>query len=159
MVRTQARPVRAPGIVGLFNPVVRRLLRLGVPLGPNALLTVRGRTSGLPRTFPIALLEHDGRLFIQSPYGDVNWVRNLRADGRAVLDRGGREQDVDAVELMPETAEPILRAALAPYHRNPLIAAFARLFIPLDADASVNEVIQHVRQHPMFELRPRTAID
>ena len=35
---------RAPRLVSLFNPVSRRVLAAGVPLGPNALVTVRGRT-------------------------------------------------------------------------------------------------------------------
>jgi deazaflavin-dependent oxidoreductase (nitroreductase family) len=148
-------PGHAPRIVDILNPIVRRLLGVGVPMGPNTLLTVTGRTSGLPRTFPIAILESDRRLFVQSPFGEVNWVRNLRADGHAALVRDGHEETVDAVELTPEAAEPILRAALAPYHRNRLIGAFARLFIPIDPTASRDAFIEHVRLHPMFELRPR----
>ena len=60
MPTTAAAPVRVPGIVGLFNPLARRLLHAGVPLGPNALLTVRGRKSGQPRTTPVALVEVKG---------------------------------------------------------------------------------------------------
>jgi hypothetical protein len=33
--------------VTVFNPISRSLLRAGVPLGPNGLITVRGRKSGL----------------------------------------------------------------------------------------------------------------
>ena len=36
------------------NAIVSLLLRLGFRLGPMILLTVRGRTSGLPRTTPDA---------------------------------------------------------------------------------------------------------
>ena len=63
---------RVPFFVPLFNPVTRRLLGVGVPLGPNALLTVRGRTSGLPRTTPVALLVIDGRRWVIGTFGDVN---------------------------------------------------------------------------------------
>ena len=152
-------PMRAPRIVGALNPIVRRLMGAGVRLGPNALLTVRGRSSGLPRTFPIALMEAHGRLYVQSPYGDVNWVRNLRVDGRAVLARGSRHEVMEAIEVAPEAAEPILRAALAPYWRSRLSSAFARLFIPLRAEASRAEYIDHVRRHPVFELRPGSSAD
>ncbi len=148
-------PSRAPRIVAFLNPVVRRLMRAGVPLGPNVELTVRGRSSGLPRTFPVALIETGGRMFVQSPYGEVNWVRNLRADGSATLARGKRAQAVEAVELAPEAAEPVLRAALEPYRRNPLTAAVARVFVPIRADATADEYAEHVRHHPMFELVPR----
>src|SRR5260370_42497431 len=47
---------RVPFFVPFFNPIARRLLGVGVPMGPNALLTVRGRTSGLPRGTPVAVL-------------------------------------------------------------------------------------------------------
>jgi hypothetical protein len=33
----------------LFNPISKVLLAAGVPLGPNGLITIRGRKSGLPR--------------------------------------------------------------------------------------------------------------
>jgi hypothetical protein len=52
---------RVPGFVGFFNPLARRLLGAGVPMGPNALITVRGRKSGLDRTTPVALVEIEGK--------------------------------------------------------------------------------------------------
>lgn len=144
----------APRLVPLLNPIVRWLMRAGLPFGPNVLLTVRGRSSGLPRTFPVALMETRGRRFVQSPYGAVNWVRNLRADGDAALVRAGVEEPVRAVELVPEEAGPILRDALAPYHRGRLRAAFAYRFVAIRADADEAAYVDHVRRHPMFELRP-----
>ena len=79
---------RVPSIVPILNPLIRRLLGAGLPFGPNVLLTVRGRRSGEPRTFPVAILELDGRRYVQSPFGEVNWVRNLRVAGEAVVTRG-----------------------------------------------------------------------
>src|SRR5207245_4378944 len=89
----------APIIVPLLNPIARRLLRVGVPLGPNALLTVRGRKTGQLRTTPVALVEVDDRRWIIGTFGDVNWVRNLRAAGQATLTSNRRAQPVTAVEL------------------------------------------------------------
>ena len=80
---------RVPSFVAFFNPVARRLLGVGIPMGPNALITVRGRKSGLDRTTPVALVELEGRRWIQSPFGEVNWVRNLRATGEATIAIGG----------------------------------------------------------------------
>ena len=85
------RAVRAPhvpAIVPLLNPLIRRLLSVGLPFGPNVLLTVRGRSSGQPRTVPVAVVEIDGRRFVQSPFGEVNWVRNLRSAREAVVSKG-----------------------------------------------------------------------
>ena len=70
-----------PSIVQTLSPLVRRLLRLGVPMGDNALLTVRGRTSGKPRTLPITILPANGRHYVFAAFGEVNWVQNLRAAG------------------------------------------------------------------------------
>ena len=62
-------PARAPSLIPVLNPLIRRLIGAGLPFGPNVLLTVRGRTSGMPRTFPVAIVELDGRRFVQSPFG------------------------------------------------------------------------------------------
>ena len=79
--RMGAAPV-APRYVTFFNPVAKRLLAAGVPLGPNGLLTVRGRKSDLPRTTPVAIIELSGRRWIWAPWGGSQWVRNLRAAGQ-----------------------------------------------------------------------------
>ena len=90
---------RAPSFVSIVNPLIRRLVGAGMPFGPNVLLTVRGRTSGVARTFPVAIVELDGRRFVQSPFGEVNWVRNLRAVGEGTLTTGRRAEAIRATEL------------------------------------------------------------
>ena len=71
-----------PLSVSIFNPVLKRLLAVGLPMGFNGLVTIRGRKSGLPRTTPVAIIEVSGRRWVWAPWGDVHWVRNLRAAGR-----------------------------------------------------------------------------
>src|SRR5690349_14479334 len=93
--RTSA-PARAPGFVRAPNGLVRWLLARGAPMGPNVLLTIRGRTSGEPRTTPIAITEFDGRRYVIGAYGDVNWTRNLRAAGEADVETHGRTEHVGA---------------------------------------------------------------
>jgi len=152
--RTFAAP-RIPSIVPLLNPLVRRLLGVGMPMGPNVLLTVRGRQSGLPRTVPVAILEHRGRRFVQSPFGETHWTRNLRAAGEAVISRGRTIEPVDAVELAPEIAGPILADAFAPYLASRFGAAFLGRFYRLRAGSTVEEFVGEARIHPVFELRAR----
>jgi deazaflavin-dependent oxidoreductase (nitroreductase family) len=137
--------------------VIRRLLAVGLPFGPNVLLTVRGRTSGLPRTFPVAIIELDGLRFVQSPFGEVNWVRNLRAAGEAVVSKGRDRQAVEAIEIMPEAGGPILRDALAPYRRSRLLAPLLARFFGFRADSTLEDYVDAARRHPMFELRPRVT--
>ena len=74
---------QAPSFVRIFNPIARRILNRGPLLGPNALITIRGRKSGLPRTTPVALVDIDGRRWVIGTFGEVNWVRNLRAAGES----------------------------------------------------------------------------
>jgi deazaflavin-dependent oxidoreductase (nitroreductase family) len=148
---------RAPSLVSILNPVIRRLVGAGMPFGPNVLLTVRGRTSGVPRTFPVAVVEVHGRRFVQSPFGEVNWVRNLRAAGQAVVSKGRRQETVDAVEITPEEGGPILREALAPYVRSRVLAKVLERFFDLRSTSTPEDYVAEARRHPMFELRPRTT--
>jgi len=145
-----------PSIVPRLNPLIRRLLAAGMPFGPNVLLTVRGRRSGLPRTFPVAILEVEGRRFVQSPFGEVDWVRNLRADGASISLQFGHDDAVHAVELAPEAAGPVFRDALAPYLRHRIGAVLIGRFFHLGRDATLDDYIGEARGHPMFELRAAT---
>jgi deazaflavin-dependent oxidoreductase (nitroreductase family) len=90
-----------PRWVPYFNAIARPLLTAGVPMGPDVLITVRGRKSGLPRTTPITLCENEGRRGLISPFGETQWVRNLRAAGRATIRHGRWSAELTAVELAP----------------------------------------------------------
>jgi len=160
--------LRVPTAIRLVGPLLVRAIRAGLPAGPNVLLTVRGRSSGLPRTVPVALLELPAGRFVQSPYGDVQWVHNLRTAGEAEVTAAGRSRKVSAVELMPEAAAPILREAIA---RNPRSVLLRRLLGPVDrppvavlhffrlrVDTTLDEYVAEARRHPVFELRPVETI-
>ena len=146
---------RAPSLIPVLNPLIKRLLRVGLPFGPNVLLTVRGRTSGVPRTFPVAIIEFEGRRYVQSPFGEVNWVRNLRVAGEAVVSKGRDREDVEAIEVDPEAGGPILRDALAPYLKSRVLAAVLGRFFHFRADSTLEDFVAEARRHPMFELRTR----
>jgi deazaflavin-dependent oxidoreductase (nitroreductase family) len=150
-------PTTAPSFVSALNPLVRRLLHIGMPMGPNVLLTVRGRTSGQPRTFPIAILQSGGHEYVASPFGEVNWVHNLRADGRAVLRRGRREQPVVAAELTADEAGRVFSASLGRYLALPIASSLLRRFYKLPAQPSAADYLREAQAHPMFELRPMVS--
>src|SRR5688572_32532256 len=102
LTATPTGAARAPGWVTMFTPLAKLLLKAGIPLGPNGLITIRGRKSGLPRTNPVAIIEVEGRRWVWAPWGEVNWVRNLRAAGEATITKGGRAEEVRATELNAE---------------------------------------------------------
>ena len=82
----------------------------------------------------------------------MNWVRNLRVAGEAVVTRGRERETVSAVEVPPEAGGPILRDALAPFFRSRLLAPVAGRFFHLRPGASLDEYVEASRRHPMFEL-------
>jgi deazaflavin-dependent oxidoreductase (nitroreductase family) len=147
----QVRSTHVPWFVPYFNLIARRLLALGVPMGPDVLLTVRGRKSGLPRTTPVALCEYAGRRGLISPFGETDWARNLRAAGRATITIGVRKEEVTAVELdLPKAAE-FIRDVLAPRARQTRLGAwFVRSIDKIDID----HPMEAARGRPVFELHP-----
>src|SRR5256885_16826988 len=90
---------KAPSSVRLFTPIARRILKRGPLLGPNALITVRGRNSGLAPTTPLALVEIEGKRWAIGTFGEVNWVRNFRSAAEATLSVGNRREAGLAADL------------------------------------------------------------
>src|SRR3989440_1367980 len=143
----------APSFVKVFNPIARRMLRVGALLGPNALITVRGRKSGLDRTTPVALVEIGGKRWVIGTFGEVNWVRNLRAAGRASLSVGRRREEVLATELDHAAATAFFRDVIGPYTRRMPLGIGAVLVSLLGADEMVKDPAAAARHRPVFELR------
>jgi len=152
-----AKPItnRVPRVVPVLTPVVRRLMGVGLPFGPNALLTVRGRRTGEPRTTPVAVVEVGGRRWVVGTFGEVNWVRNLRAAGEGTLHVGHRREEVRAVELSLEETAFFFGKVLAPYVRR---LPFGRwvLGTVLGANDILDDPVGSARRHPVFELHERT---
>ncbi|SRR5712692_2482553 len=144
-------PARAPSFVRLFSPVAKRILRVGPLLGPNALITVRGRKSGLPRTTPVALVELDGKRWVIGTFGEVNWVRNLRTAGEATLTVGRRREQVVATELSLERRAEFFRDVIGPYVRR--LPAGGLLLAVLGAREILDEPLRAAEHRPVFELR------
>ena len=148
-----AKTSQVPFFVRLGNILTLTLLRAGLPLvGPGVvfgnypmyLLTVRGRKSGKIRTVALAIIEQNGKRYLASPFGVVDWVRNLRAAGEAVLTRRHRSETVTARELPKGEAALVLRADIK---RNP----FARYY-GVTADSSLEEFERAAVSHPLFVL-------
>src|SRR5438874_13101660 len=94
------------------NAFMRAMLALGISLNGTTLITVPGRKTGVPHSTPITMVQFNGQRYVQSPFGNVNWVQNLRAAGKATLSWGRRRETVVATELTPEQAAPVLQSIL-----------------------------------------------
>jgi deazaflavin-dependent oxidoreductase (nitroreductase family) len=150
------RASRVPFYVPLFNPIARRLLRRGMPMGPNALLTVRGRTTGLDRTTPVAVVAIAGRRWVIGTFGEVNWVRNLRAAGEATLTINRRPEAVQALELSPLEAAGFFKDVIAPYVARVPLGRFV-LGTMLGAKEMLTDPDKAAQHTPVFELHPRAS--
>jgi deazaflavin-dependent oxidoreductase (nitroreductase family) len=87
----------------LANPLAMRLGRRGV-----ATLAVVGCRTGEVRKVPVIPVEVGGRRYLVSPYGESDWVRNLRAAGRGVLSRKGQAEVFQATEVPVDEREAVI---------------------------------------------------
>ncbi len=140
-------------VLGVVDGVVRLLLRLGLRLGPMALLTVRGRRTGQPRTNPVDWFERDGRSWLVATHAaDAQWVRNLRAAGEGSLWRGRDRVAFRTRELPLEQAGAMLKDVLGPRLARPLAGVVLRQTLGVPADAPLAEFVRAAERHPVFEL-------
>jgi deazaflavin-dependent oxidoreductase (nitroreductase family) len=142
---------RVPRHVKLFSRFLQFLLAVGIPLGFNRLVTIRGRKSGLPRPTPLAVIQVAGRRWVWSPWGEVNWVRNLRVAGRATITGRGRQDEVRATELDPTERVGFFRDTLAPLARG---IPFGVLFIRIVDGVDIADPVEAADGRPVFELHP-----
>ena len=137
------------GRPGWSARITNRLGAIGfaVGIGPSqaATLEVRGHRSGRLISFPVVVVDYQGERYLVSMLGQrTNWVRNLRADGRAVLRRGRRE-DVTAVEDLSDERAAILRRYLE-------LAAGARPFFSIDRRAPLSDFERIADDYPVFRI-------
>ena len=137
------------GRPGWSARITNRLGAIGfaVGFGPSqaATLEVRGHKSGRLISFPVVVVDYQGERYLVAMLGQrTNWVRNLRADGRAVL-RHGRREDVTVVEDLSDERAAILRRYLE-------LAAGARPFFSIDRRAPLSDFERIADDYPVFRI-------
>jgi len=149
-----AKKSQLPFYTRLGNILTMALMRAGFKLVgpfiffgnyPMYMFTVRGRKSGQPRTVVLAIMRQNGQSYVGSPYGIVDWVRNLRAAGEAILTRGHRSETVNARELPPSEAALVLQEETR--DGNPFTH-----FYGVTSNSSLEEFERAVVSHPLFVL-------
>jgi deazaflavin-dependent oxidoreductase (nitroreductase family) len=131
------------------NRMLRRVVARGK--GPTflRLLTVDGRRTGLPHTTPVVPVDRDGEVWLVSPYGEVDWVRNVRAAGRLELARGDVHVRYEARELAVGDSVDVLRTYLSmPSER------FVRGHFEVNATSTDEAIAAEAPRHPVFALTP-----
>ena len=129
----------------LVNALVTPLVRLGLAGRRTYLLTVEGRTSGRRYTTPVTLVVDGDRRWLVAPYGERNWVKNVRAAGWVELSRAGKSELLAVTEVDKNEAGPVLRK----YLRQ---APVTRSFFDAKASDPVEAFIAEAPRHPVFRL-------
>jgi deazaflavin-dependent oxidoreductase (nitroreductase family) len=131
----------------LANALISALLRIGIGPPRTYLLTVAGRKTGRPLTTPVTLVETDGQRWLVGPYGEVGWVRNVRAARRVTLRRGRRSETLTATPLPPENSADVLRR----YIRE---VPITRPYFDVRPDSPREAFVAEAPRHPVFVLGP-----
>ena len=142
---------RAPGWFtrNVFNRAVSFLTRHGVSVLGSRVLAVKGRTTGVWRTTPVNLLDHQGHRYLVSPRGESQWVRNLRVAGTGELRVGRRTATFRGREMSDEEKTPVLRAYLKRWKFE--VGVF---FDGVGPDSTDAEILAIAAEHPAFEVLP-----
>lgn len=131
----------------IFNAIVALATRLGISVWGSRVLRVKGRKSGNWHSTPVNLLTFDGTLYLVSPRGETQWVRNLRAVGSGELVLGRRRKPFRAIEIQNESKAPILRAYLRRWKFE--VGIF---FAGVSATSSEEEFQRIAPEHPVFYI-------
>ena len=150
--KTISKLPRLPFYIPLFNHVIRSFLRLGLPMSYVGLLSVKGRRTGKTRRNPVGLFKHDGRRYLFSTFGAVNWVRNIRAAKQVTIKKGLKTRTAVPVELSLENAAVVLKETIAPAFQGLGGKVFGSHF-PLKPDDPLDKFVEEAKRHPVFELR------
>jgi deazaflavin-dependent oxidoreductase (nitroreductase family) len=90
------------------NVAIAPLARVGLAGKRTHILTVTGRKTGRRYSTPVQLIFLDGQRWLVSPYGERQWVKNVRAAGAAELMRARRTERVRLEEVDASAAAPVL---------------------------------------------------
>lgn len=136
---------RPPRWLKTANRLNIALLSRGIGPATQRILTVPGRSSGLPRRTPIAITTLAGSRYLVAGYDTSDWVKNLRAAGHGTLSRGVSVEEVELVEIPAEERVAVLREFLRTIRGG-------RSFVTVGANASDAELREAADRHPVFRL-------
>jgi deazaflavin-dependent oxidoreductase (nitroreductase family) len=114
-------------------------------MGRTEVLTTTGRKSGEQRSVPVSPIDVDGTTYLVSPYGEVGWVHNVRADPTATLRHGSKQRQVKLSEAEGEAAA----AVVAAYHKR---EGYARQYMDVPEDPTIQDFLEAGDKFPVFAV-------
>jgi hypothetical protein len=137
-----------PRWLGPASRVNTWLLRRGLRIGTQHVLSVPGRRTGVMHSLPVSLVTLDNVRYIVSGEG-LAWVANARAAGWGTLERAHRTERVDLTELPPDERGPVLRAF---WHQVPHGRPFIARVFGLATDATADDFEAAGPRCPVFRV-------
>jgi deazaflavin-dependent oxidoreductase (nitroreductase family) len=132
-------------ITQVINAWFALLTRHGRGKAYRHILTIRGRKTGRTYSTPVDVMTVEGARYLVAAYGEVSWVKNARAFGKAELSRGGRSEPVHLRELAPADSVPVLRT----YYRE---VPVTHPYFETSDSSSDREFEAEARRHAVFAV-------
>lgn len=129
----------------LVNAFLAGLTRCGLGADHRHSFSVAGRKSGVVRSNPVDVMDVDGSRWLVAPYGEVHWVKNVRAAGTVQLSRREQTASYRAEEVGAAEAAPVIRRYV---ESVPITRGYWEA-TPTSTDA---ELVGEVATHPVFRL-------
>ncbi len=130
--------------VRFINSAMRFLAQRGK--GPASELVVTGRTTGERRHVVVSPVTVNDVTYLVAPYGDVNWVLNIRANPKVTLSKGGATARYTAREVDGEEGGKVLARY---YAEN---ARYVDEFMDIPGDHTITDFIAAAERYPVFRL-------
>jgi deazaflavin-dependent oxidoreductase (nitroreductase family) len=135
----------------LVNVLFTRLTERGKGAAYRHILSVPGRKTGTLHSTPVDVMTVDGTRWLVAPYGQVNWVRNVRAArGEVTLRRGSTVENLSATEISGTDAVPAIRSYLR-------LVPVTRRYWDVSTSSTDTELAADAVNHPTFRLGHRVA--
>lgn len=131
----------------LANPLLGAAIRLGWGVRGARLLLVPGRRSGVEHRTVVIPVAVGSESFLVSPRGATDWVRNLRAAGRARLRLGRRLQPITVADVEDPAKIAVLRRYLD--ENGSLVAGILE---GLDAESPEADLAAAAAGIPVFRM-------
>lgn len=129
-----------------FNALVAMLAKFGITFRDGYRLLVTGRKSGKIYAVAVTVLTLEGQKYLVAPRGETQWVRNARAAGEVVLEKGDNKKRYAVEEISGPNKNLVLAAYLNQYHK-----AVQRYF-PLEAGSAPEQFDSIAHAFPVFLL-------
>jgi hypothetical protein len=119
-------------------------------------LTTTGRKTARAHTTPVAVLTYGAARYIVAGFDGSDWVRNARATGHGLLQRGRSVESVILIEVPSDQRAEILRQFAQKVRGG-------QAFLTVAPDAPLSAFVDAAPRHPIFRLAtgepPNTTAD